>query len=166
MAIDPICGMTVDPATAAGRYDYQGQTYYFCAVSCLEKFKADPEKVLQSAATGLISLGRKKPLPMMMTASQEEIDPVCGMTVQPSSAAGSHECRGKMYYFCSASCLAKFRANPDSYLLTPAEQRVPRVTPVPAGQAVEYICPMDPEVVETKPGACRICGMALEPKVV
>ncbi|MFI5224200.1 MAG: HAD-IC family P-type ATPase, partial [Nitrospirales bacterium] len=35
-----------------------------------------------------------------------------------------------------------------------------------SGGVVEYICPMDPEVLETKPGACRICGMALEPKVV
>ena len=38
--------------------------------------------------------------------------------------------------------------------------------PVPSGGVVEYICPMDPEVLETQPGACRICGMALEPKVV
>lgn len=165
MAIDPICGMTVDPESAAGRHDYQGTTYYFCAVSCLEKFKANPENILQPTATGLISLGKKKPLPMMMPASQGEIDPVCGMTVQPSNAAGLHEYRGKTYYFCSASCLTKFRATPDSYLTTP-EQRAPGVTSVPAGQAVEYVCPMDPEVIETKPGACRICGMALEPKVV
>ncbi len=38
--------------------------------------------------------------------------------------------------------------------------------PAPSSGVVEYICPMDPEVVETQPGACRICGMALEPKVV
>jgi Cu+-exporting ATPase len=38
--------------------------------------------------------------------------------------------------------------------------------PVPSGGVIEYICPMDPEVLETQPGACRICGMALEPKVV
>ena len=38
--------------------------------------------------------------------------------------------------------------------------------PAPSGGVVEYICPMDPEVIETQPGACRICGMALEPKVV
>ncbi|MDE3050909.1 MAG: copper-translocating P-type ATPase, partial [Nitrospirota bacterium] len=52
------------------------------------------------------------------------------------------------------------------HYLTPLEQRTPRVMPVPSGGVVEYICPMDPEVLETKPGACRICGMALEPKVV
>ena len=34
------------------------------------------------------------------------------------------------------------------------------------GERVEYVCPMDPEVLETKPGPCRICGMALEPRTV
>jgi Cu+-exporting ATPase len=87
------------------------------------------------------------------------------MTVQPATAAGSYEHQGKTYYFCATSCLAKFRADPIHYL-TPPEQRVPRPMPVPSGGVVEYICPMDPEVLETQPGACRICGMALEPKVV
>jgi Cu+-exporting ATPase len=93
------------------------------------------------------------------------IDPVCGMTVQPATAAGSYEYQGKTYYFCATSCLTKFRTDPIHYL-TPPEQRAPLVMPVPSGGVVEYICPMDPEVLETQPGACRICGMALEPKVV
>ncbi len=93
------------------------------------------------------------------------IDPVCGMTVQPATAAGSYEYQGKTYYFCATSCLTKFRTDPIHYL-TPPEQRIPLVVPVPSGGVVEYICPMDPEVLETKPGVCRICGMALEPKVV
>jgi len=168
MAIDPICGMTVDPATAAGRYDYKGKTYYFCAVSCLNTFKADPEQALQPAAD-LISLGKKKPLPIMTPvpppATAGEIDPVCGMTVQPESAAGSHIHEGKTYYFCSAGCLKKFRNDPDSYLVPPSKRPAKEVT-APAGTTVEYICPMDPEVLETKPGACPICGMALEPKIV
>jgi P-type Cu+ transporter len=63
MAIDPICGMTVDPATAAGRYDYKGTAYYFCALSCLEKFKADPERTLQPPSSGLITLGGKNLFP-------------------------------------------------------------------------------------------------------
>jgi Cu+-exporting ATPase len=93
------------------------------------------------------------------------IDPVCGMTVYPATAAGSYEYQGKTYYFCATSCLTKFRIDPTHYLVPP-EQRAPLVMPVPPGGVVEYICPMDPEVLETKPGACRICGMALEPKVV
>ena len=48
----------------------------------------------------------------------------------------------------------------------PPDQRPAREVAVPAGAAVEYICPMDPEILETKPGVCRICGMALEPKIV
>jgi len=100
-------------------------------------------------------------------AAQEAgvIDPVCGMTVQPATAAGSYEYQGKTYYFCATSCLTKFRTDPN-YYLTPPEQRVPLAMPIPVGGVVEYICPMDPEVLETQPGACRICGMALEPKVV
>ncbi len=167
--IDPICGMTVDPATAAGRYDHKGVTYYFCATSCLEKFKADPEGALRPPAAGLISLGKKKPLPMMMPAHAgaggTEIDPVCGMKVQPATAAGSHVHEGKTYFFCSAGCLAKFQADPASYLVPPS-QRKPQTVTAPAGAKIEYICPMDPEVLTYQPGACPICGMALEPKVV
>ncbi len=39
---DPVCGMQVDPATAAGTSEYQGQTYYFCATGCKAKFDANP----------------------------------------------------------------------------------------------------------------------------
>src|SRR5512146_3590904 len=161
MAIDPICGMTVDPATAAGSYAYRGVTYYFCAASCLDKFKANPERALQPASSGLIKLGGKQSLAMMNPASPVDgagqIDPVCGMTVRPESAAGSHVPDGRTYYFCSPGCLAEFRGDPTFYLTPPAE-RVPKTVAVPAGATVEYICPMDPEVLETKPGACPICG--------
>ena len=43
-----------------------------------------------------------------------ELDPVCGMTVQPATAAASHQHEGKTYYFCSQGCLEKFRAGPRS----------------------------------------------------
>ena len=39
---DPVCGMQVDPAKAAGTSQYQGQTYYFCMPGCKKKFDADP----------------------------------------------------------------------------------------------------------------------------
>ncbi len=169
MAIDPICGMTVDPATAAGSHDHRGLSYYFCGLSCLERFKVDPERALQPQLVSPAKPTTRKPLPMMQPApvatDAAAIDPVCGMTVQPATAAGSYEYQGKTYHFCATSCLTKFRIDPIHYL-TPPEQRAPRVMPVPSGGVVEYICPMDPEVLETQPGACRICGMALEPKVV
>ncbi|MEP7272293.1 MAG: heavy metal translocating P-type ATPase [Acidobacteriota bacterium] len=86
------------------------------------------------------------------------IDPVCGMTVDPVTAAGQHEYAGTMYYFCSTHCLRKFKADPDS-ILNPKPAK-PAAT---ASTQIEYTCPMDPEVRQTGPGACPKCGMALEP---
>jgi Cu+-exporting ATPase len=42
-AIDPVCGMEVDPATAAGSSEYEGMTYYFCSVGCKRQFDKDPQ---------------------------------------------------------------------------------------------------------------------------
>lgn len=46
MAIDPVCGMEVDEETAAGKSEYKGKTYYFCAPGCKAAFDKDPEKYL------------------------------------------------------------------------------------------------------------------------
>lgn len=43
-AIDPVCGMSVDPATAPARAEYQGQKFYFCSAQCKTRFQNDPEK--------------------------------------------------------------------------------------------------------------------------
>src|SRR5919201_1561072 len=48
--VDPVCGMTIDPADAVGHVDYQGRTYFFCAESCLERFKADPARYVTSGS--------------------------------------------------------------------------------------------------------------------
>src|SRR5581483_6860439 len=48
-ATDPVCGMTVNKQTAAGSFEYQGQTYFFCSAHCLEKFRADPERFITGA---------------------------------------------------------------------------------------------------------------------
>ena len=47
---DPVCGMDVDAATAAGRTEYKGQTYYFCASTCKEKFALTPEQYVGASA--------------------------------------------------------------------------------------------------------------------
>jgi Cu+-exporting ATPase len=115
--------MTVDPATAAGQYDYEGVTYYFCATSCLETFKRDPQRALQARQPALITLGKKQPLPMMPESASAEsghIDPVGGMTVQPECAAGSFVHKGKRYYFCYPCFLAWFCETPALYLIRPA----------------------------------------------
>lgn len=43
-AHDPVCGMTIDPAKAAGRSEYQGKTVHFCSAGCKQRFDADPAK--------------------------------------------------------------------------------------------------------------------------
>lgn len=50
MAIDPVCKMKVDEGTAAGKSEYRGTTYYFCAVSCKRKFDEQPEKYVTPAS--------------------------------------------------------------------------------------------------------------------
>lgn len=49
MAKDPVCGMDVDEATAAGKSEYQGQTYYFCSPGCKRSFDKEPEKYVGNA---------------------------------------------------------------------------------------------------------------------
>ncbi len=52
-AVDPVCGMTVNPATAAGSFKYKGDTYYFCSRHCLEKFRKAPAEVLNHPPVGM-----------------------------------------------------------------------------------------------------------------
>lgn len=47
---DLVCGMDVDPATAAARSEYQGETYYFCGAKCKEKFDLNPEECVGKSA--------------------------------------------------------------------------------------------------------------------
>src|SRR5262245_9767569 len=92
------------------------------------------------------------------------IDPVCGMTVNPATASASFEYHGQKYYFCNPSCAQRFRADPERYLHGPPTPEV--MHEPPPGGKVEYICPMDPEVLSDHPGSCPVCGMALEPRIV
>ena len=89
-----------------------------------------------------------------------EVDPVCGMTVDPATAAGSSRVGDRTFYFCSASCKQKFNADPAAYVAG----RRPSQNAAPADAM--YVCPMDPEVRQKGPGACPKCGMALEPEMV
>jgi heavy metal translocating P-type ATPase len=88
-------------------------------------------------------------------------DPVCGMDVDPNSTAHCSEHEGHTYYFCSQRCQARFEADPASYLRSKASAAAPV-----AGEAAEWTCPMHPEIRRPGPGACPICGMALEPVTV
>ena len=92
-------------------------------------------------------------------ATHLEKDPVCGMNVDPGSAKHSAEYGGHAHYFCSQGCKAKFVADPLSYI---GEKPQP---PARVPEDTIYTCPMHPEIRQTGPGNCPICGMALEPDV-
>jgi Cu+-exporting ATPase len=79
------------------------------------------------------------------------------MLVDPHTTPHRHPFEGRTYYFCSAGCLSKFKAEPGKYL---AGERKAEAS-VPEGAI--YTCPMHPEIRQVGPGSCPICGMALEP---
>jgi P-type Cu+ transporter len=123
--IDPVCGMAVDPADAAGTVDYQGRRYYFCHRSCAERFKANPAAFLEDrreAAQAPPGASYICPMDPEVRESTPGACPRCGMALEPDLSAPTAR--------------------------------------------VEYTCPMHPEIVRDGPGSCPICGMALEPRVV
>jgi Cu+-exporting ATPase len=100
-------------------------------------------------------------------------DPVCGMRAA-TNPDKSFTYRETTYYFCGTGCRTKFAGDPEHYLAHPPKPRetmpiapvaAPSSIPIPVGAKVEYICPMDPEVLQDHPGPCPLCGMALEPRI-
>lgn len=139
LVVDPVCGMTIDPADAAGHVEHGGTTYYFCHGSCLERFRAAPEQFLgqrsgpdgashsasaHSARVPRSAAAAEYVCPMDPEVRQPEPGacPTCGMALEPSVPA--------------------------------------------AATRTEWTCPMHPEIVRDGPGTCPICGMALEPRTV
>jgi P-type Cu+ transporter len=128
--------------------------------------------------------------------SEQAIDPVCGMTVDPATAAASSSYEGKTYYFCCTHCRQKFEADPQRYGGGASAPEAPQtqsagavytcpvhpevrqdhpgtcpkcgmaLEPAVPAAKVEYTCPMHPQIVRDQPGSCPICGMALEPRTV
>jgi Cu+-exporting ATPase len=85
-------------------------------------------------------------------------DPVCGMKVDPKTSPHHHTHRDHDYHFCGAGCRTKFAADPGKYLNKSA------ASAPPAPEGTIYTCPMHPQIRQTSPGSCPICGMALEPE--
>jgi Cu+-exporting ATPase len=161
-AIDPVCGMKVNPATAAGQLDHGGQTYYFCCKGCLERFRATPDVFLSKAP-------RPQLIPLMRSTSSGP-HPVLQHGPQTQTPASA-----------PAPTAASPAEPPDDRQFTcPMDPEVRQIGPgacPKCGMAlepvtlapitkIEWTCPMHPEIVRDGPGACPICGMALEPRTV
>ena len=88
-ALDPVCGMTIDPAQAAGHVDYRGTTYYFCNPICRERFEADPERYLDPEHASVAAMPgdaeREYTCPMHPEIRQRGPGacPKCGMALEP-----------------------------------------------------------------------------------
>jgi Cu+-exporting ATPase len=96
-----------------------------------------------------------------MKTLDDQLDPVCGMKVKADSPI-TYTYQGSVYRFCCARCLEKFKKSPETFL-SEKGAATPDYASLPEGTA--FICPMDPEVREHRPGPCPKCGMALEPEV-
>ena len=95
------------------------------------------------------------------TAAATVTDPVCGMSVDPTTSPHHAEHAGHDFAFCSAGCRTKFVADPAKYL--EPKGAAPAADAVPEGAI--YTCPMHPQIRQVGPGACSICGMAREPEL-
>ncbi|HEV3306497.1 MAG TPA: heavy metal translocating P-type ATPase [Candidatus Sulfotelmatobacter sp.] len=145
---DPVCGMNVNPSSAKHTYAHAGKTFYFCCASCVEKFKAEPERYLSAPASakmsGLVTLGAPKPA--ALAAVHNHVPP--GVTAPAYVCPMCPEVRETGPGACPSCGMA-------------LEPEIPV-----AATRTEYTCPMHPEIVRPAPGSCPICGMALEPRTV
>ena len=93
-------------------------------------------------------------------AAGQAIDPVCGMQVPVTAGARTRQYGDQTFYFCSDGCQSRFDADPWFYAsgkAATAEKQAPAGT--------QWTCPMHPQIIRDAPGACPICGMALEPVI-
>ncbi len=102
---DPVCGMSVNMATARHRHEHDGRELGFCSAGCREKFIGAPDQYLTAK------------------------DPVCGMTVDRPTAKYMSKHEGQRFFFCSEGCQHKFEAAPQGYLGdSPAAPPAPKGT--------------------------------------
>jgi Cu+-exporting ATPase len=99
MAVDLVCGMTVDKKTAPAKTTFEGKEYYFCTDHCKEAFAKDP----RGFTHGQQERGEAR-------------DPVCGMTVKIPHAAAMSVYGGQFIYFCHVGCKERFEASPEAFL--------------------------------------------------
>ncbi len=98
---DPVCHMDVDPATAAGKHEYQGVTYYFCNPRCLDKFRADPEKYLSpqpASAPTAKDVYYTCPMDPEVRQLGPGACPKCGMALEPEVATAQEEKNPELEY--------------------------------------------------------------------
>ena len=136
--VDPVCGMNVNPESAAGSYRYDGEDYYFCSTHCVNKFHDDPGRFHNKSSEATAS----KPIGIHEAKAAARVTQTYTCPMHP-------EVRQQTPGSCPKCGMA----------LEPVTVAAPQ-------QKIEYTCPMHPEIVRDAPGNCPICGMALEPRTI
>jgi YHS domain-containing protein/uncharacterized membrane protein YraQ (UPF0718 family) len=120
---DPVCGMSIDPATTKEQIEYQGATYHFCSPGCRSAFAKDPARYTAQVVPQVEHAGHLGHSLVMaatpggdMQRQSSAIDPVCGMSVDPEHAEYRSFQKGETYYFCSAGCKETFDKDPAKYI--------------------------------------------------
>jgi Cu+-exporting ATPase len=95
VSIDPVCGMSVDPARAAGHVDYHGTTYYFCSQHCVHAFNTDPEKYLRGKVKPAMPAKHDAKYTCPMHPEIVQVGPgscpKCGMALVPMEGAAEDD---------------------------------------------------------------------------
>ncbi|HVA70650.1 MAG TPA: permease [Acidimicrobiales bacterium] len=111
-AIDPVCGMQIRKEDAPARTSVGIEQIYFCSDRCRERFEAQPERY----AAGTVNFEPMPPFDDASIYASTAIDPVCGMTVNPATAAAHRTFNDVEYWFCNPGCAETFDANPGRYV--------------------------------------------------
>jgi hypothetical protein len=107
-AIDPVCGMQVRVADAPASTTHAGTTFHFCSDRCGAKFNVDPDRYSGHG-------GHTEPMDHVSEHRNEAVDPVCGMTVDPTTAAAHRTYEGAEFWFCNVGCAQKFDEDPSKF---------------------------------------------------
>lgn len=138
MATDPVCGMTVNAASARYRARHNDDDYVFCSQHCMNNFKAEPARYLQQEASHSCCGGHgHKQQGQPETKANADGDYICPM------------CEGVRQQGPGSCPKCGMALEPES--------------PQQPATKTQYTCPMHPEIIEDEPGDCPKCGMALEP---
>jgi len=125
-AIDAVCGMLVETATAPARTQHGGQAFWFCSDRCRGKFTQSPATFTQGAASAPVVSATHAMTGAPSNSSDAErsvVDIVCGMNVVPDDSTLHRTYNGVAYHFCSAGCATAFDADPERITVAPASAR-------------------------------------------
>ncbi|GMU64612.1 MAG: copper-translocating P-type ATPase [Acidobacteriota bacterium] len=153
-ALDPVCGMTVDPATSKHRSERGGEVVHFCSAGCKAKFDADPTRYPLAGKPAATTSAKAATEPHLQPAGS-------GDAPQPKAAPAEASPGGTKW-----TCPMHPEVESDRPGACPkCGMALEPVMPAPLATRTEWTCPMHPEIVRDAPGSCPICGMALEPRV-